>query len=128
MMEDSKGKFVVIIAGYSERMEEFLNSNPGMRSRFSKTLEFEPWGAQEFGAEMNRLLVEASFSLNQGAMDALALCSPALVENSAFASGRSARSFKEKIIEAQSRRISSDMKASLTVIEAADITAAANKF
>jgi len=128
MMEDSKGKFVVVIAGYSERMEEFLNSNPGMRSRFSKTLEFEPWGAQEFGAEMNRLLVEASFSLNQGAMDALALCSPALVENSAFASGRSARSFKEKIIEAQSRRISSDMKASLTVIEAADITAAANKF
>jgi SpoVK/Ycf46/Vps4 family AAA+-type ATPase len=127
MMEDNKGKFVVVIAGYSDKMEEFLNSNPGMRSRFSKTLDFEPWGAGEFASEMNKLLNEASFSLDEGAKEALNLCAPSIVNNPAFASGRSARSFKEKIIEAQSRRISSDMKASLTAIEAHDINVAVSK-
>ena len=127
MMEDSKGKFVVVIAGYSDRMEEFLNSNPGMRSRFSKTLDFEPWGAEEFASEMNKLLNEARFSLDEGAKEALKLCSTSIVSYPTFASGRSARSFKEKIIEAQSRRISSDMKASLTIIEAHDINLAVSK-
>jgi SpoVK/Ycf46/Vps4 family AAA+-type ATPase len=127
MMEDSKGKFVVVIAGYSDRMQEFLNSNPGMRSRFSKTLDFEPWSAEEFASEMNKLLNEASFSLDEGAKEALKLCSVSIVNYPAFASGRSARTFKEKIIEAQSRRISSDMKASLTTIEAHDINMAASK-
>ena len=67
-------------------------------------------------------------SLDEPAKQALFEYSPALVQNSAFASGRSARSFKERIIEAQSRRISADMNASLTAIGAEDIRAAAIKF
>lgn len=99
MMEDNKGKFVVVIAGYSDKMEEFLNSNPGMRSRFSKTLDFDPWGPDEFASEMVKLLIDASFTLDQNALDALKLCSPDIVQTEAFASGRSARSLRKKLLK-----------------------------
>ncbi|MBK7868250.1 MAG: AAA family ATPase [Ignavibacteriales bacterium] len=42
-MEDDKGKFVVIAAGYTDEMKAFLESNPGMRSRFTKTFFFEDY-------------------------------------------------------------------------------------
>ncbi len=42
-MEDDKGKFIVIAAGYTEEMKSFLESNPGMKSRFSKTFVFEDY-------------------------------------------------------------------------------------
>ncbi len=46
-MEDNRGDLIVIAAGYTDLMENFLNSNPGLRSRFSKTLFFEDYdGAQ----------------------------------------------------------------------------------
>jgi len=42
-MEDDKGKFIVIAAGYTEEMKAFVESNPGIQSRFSKTLFFEDY-------------------------------------------------------------------------------------
>lgn len=42
-MEDSRGKFGVIVAGYTDNMHEFINSNPGLRSRFDKYFVFEDY-------------------------------------------------------------------------------------
>jgi hypothetical protein len=39
-MEDQRGKFGVIVAGYTENMQDFISSNPGLRSRFDKYFEF----------------------------------------------------------------------------------------
>lgn len=47
MMEDYREEFVVIVAGYPVEMEQFLNANPGLRSRFSRTLEFPAYSADE---------------------------------------------------------------------------------
>jgi len=123
MMEDSKGKFVVIIAGYSDRMEDFLESNPGMRSRFSKTLNFEPWNADEFVEVVRKSLIDSQFTMNDQSLRALAEISEQVIANSSFASGRTARSLKERIIEAQARRLSSDVNAPLTEIHDSDVRA-----
>lgn len=46
-MEDNRDDLVVIVAGYTELMEEFLDSNPGLRSRFNKFINFEDYTAEE---------------------------------------------------------------------------------
>ncbi|NLT49346.1 MAG: AAA family ATPase [Ignavibacteria bacterium] len=46
-MEDRKGEFAVIVAGYPEEMQNFLESNPGLKSRFSHTFEFEDYSPLE---------------------------------------------------------------------------------
>ena len=47
MMEDSRGKFIVVVAGYDEEMLRFLASNPGLKSRFDKIFQFEDHGQEE---------------------------------------------------------------------------------
>jgi hypothetical protein len=49
-MEDLRGKFGVIVAGYTDNMHEFINSNPGLRSRFDKYFFFEDYAADEMFA------------------------------------------------------------------------------
>jgi len=46
-MEDKRGQFIVIVAGYTEPMDRFIESNPGLKSRFDKTLNFEDYSADE---------------------------------------------------------------------------------
>jgi Cdc6-like AAA superfamily ATPase len=46
-MEDDRGKFVVVVAGYKQEMEEFLDANPGLSSRFTKYIDFEDYTAEE---------------------------------------------------------------------------------
>lgn len=47
LMEDHRDKFIVIVAGYTEKMEEFLASNPGLQSRFNKFIPFDDYSPQE---------------------------------------------------------------------------------
>lgn len=49
-MEDMRGKFGVIVAGYTENMGEFINSNPGLKSRFDKYFSFEDYEADDMHA------------------------------------------------------------------------------
>ena len=46
-MEDHRDDLIVIVAGYTQLMEDFINSNPGLRSRFNKYLYFEDYTAEE---------------------------------------------------------------------------------
>jgi SpoVK/Ycf46/Vps4 family AAA+-type ATPase len=46
-MEDKRGKFIVIVAGYTEPMDRFIESNPGLKSRFDRTLNFEDYTSEE---------------------------------------------------------------------------------
>ena len=46
-LEDRRGEFVCIVAGYSEEMRTFVDSNPGIKSRFARTIAFAPYSAEE---------------------------------------------------------------------------------
>jgi SpoVK/Ycf46/Vps4 family AAA+-type ATPase len=46
-MEDNRGKFIVIAAGYTQNMERFLEANPGLKSRFDRTFHFEDFAPED---------------------------------------------------------------------------------
>ncbi|MBU0558877.1 MAG: AAA family ATPase [Bacteroidetes bacterium] len=70
-MEDKKGDFCVIAAGYPEEMETFLTSNPGMKSRFNHTFNFEDYSPEELIDIFQRYLKKEEYSIDEGAETAL---------------------------------------------------------
>jgi SpoVK/Ycf46/Vps4 family AAA+-type ATPase len=46
-MEDNRGDFIVIVAGYTDNMRQFLESNPGLRSRFDRELHFDDYSSEQ---------------------------------------------------------------------------------
>lgn len=65
MMEDHRGEFIIIVAGYPKEMQTFLESNPGLMSRFDRTLHFP-----DYGGEQLLLIAEEMFELENLFMDA----------------------------------------------------------
>ena len=68
-LEDDRGKFVCIAAGYTKEMFDFLASNPGMKSRFNKTIEFQDYDAAAL-TEMFRNMVRKNGFVLDSAADA----------------------------------------------------------
>lgn len=66
-MEDKKGEFVVIAAGYPEEMDAFLTSNPGLKSRFTKTFDFEDYTPDELLEIFRRTIKQEEYSLDKEA-------------------------------------------------------------
>jgi SpoVK/Ycf46/Vps4 family AAA+-type ATPase len=63
-MEDQRGEFFVFAAGYPDNMETFLQSNPGLRSRFDRTLIFEDYKPEELLKIFNSMLEEQELELS----------------------------------------------------------------
>ena len=70
-MEDRKGEFVVIAAGYPDEMESFLNSNPGLKSRFSQTFIFEDYSPDELIKILKQLLNNEDYVITSEAEELL---------------------------------------------------------
>ncbi len=66
-MEDQRGKFAVIVAGYPENMETFLKMNPGLKSRFDKTLIFNDYKPETLYKICVQMLKEEELTPNIGA-------------------------------------------------------------
>jgi SpoVK/Ycf46/Vps4 family AAA+-type ATPase len=67
MMEDYRKRLQVIVAGYPEELEDFLDSNPGLRSRFSPPLFFPNYTADELNQILHLQLHQAGFEISIGA-------------------------------------------------------------
>jgi SpoVK/Ycf46/Vps4 family AAA+-type ATPase len=63
-MEDESGKFYVFAAGYPENMDNFIKSNPGLSSRFDKTLKFFDYSPEELMLIAVKMLKDQSFKLS----------------------------------------------------------------
>ena len=71
-MEEHRGKIVVIVAGYPEEMEKFLDSNPGLRSRFDTALQFEDYSPRDQMQIFDALLGGNQYDITDGARRAVA--------------------------------------------------------
>jgi AAA+ superfamily predicted ATPase len=108
-MEDDRGKFVVIVAGYKKEMEQFLDANPGLRSRFTKYIDFEDYTAEELKQIFLFMVAEKGMTLGEGVEERVQRMMEDLVlrKDRSFANGRTVRNFFERVLERQAERIGS---------------------
>ena len=130
-MEDNRHDLVVITAGYENRMEEFLRANPGLRSQFPRVIFFPDYSADELVTIFERMASSAQYVLTAGAKDLVTkeLHKRWLKRGPEFANARDVRNFFERVISAQSDRLSASSAPStemLSTVEEADILAASS--
>ena len=106
-MEDHRAKFVVVVAGYPDEMQGFIQSNPGLQSRFNRYFEFDHFTAEELMQIFKLNVSKADFILTEEAEDKLNEILMKLYEkrDRSFGNARTMRNLFEKIIERQANRI-----------------------
>jgi SpoVK/Ycf46/Vps4 family AAA+-type ATPase len=104
-MEDNRHRLVVIVAGYPRLMRRFLESNPGLRSRFSREIEFPDYSTGELVAIFSRFAIDASYTLGEGAEDALRAIFSGAERHEGFGNARFARTLFEQALNAQALRL-----------------------
>lgn len=108
-MEDNRSDLVVIVAGYTDLMEEFLDSNPGLRSRFNKQIGFEDYTADELVDIFTGICTKSFFELTDEAKEVVKQFFTERVERKAelpgFANGRDVRNYFEKTLTCQANRL-----------------------
>lgn len=95
VMENDRDRLVVILAGYKDRMDDFFESNPGMRSRIAHHLDFAPYQADELIAIGQLMLSKSSYYLSPAALEALRAYLSLEMRQSQFANARSVRNALE---------------------------------
>lgn len=68
-MEDKSGEFAVIVAGYPDEMKTFIESNPGMKSRFSQYFDFEDYTPGELLEIFKRVVEKEEYNINDDALE-----------------------------------------------------------
>ncbi len=110
-MEDYRDDLIIIVAGYTDLMENFLNSNPGLRSRFNKFIEFSDYNSTELYEIMDSLCAQNGFILDEGCKNYLKNLFIELYDSrdKNFGNGRTVRNIFEKAITNQANRIASQI-------------------
>ncbi len=106
-MEDHRDDLIVIVAGYDEPMEEFLNSNPGLQSRFNKFFHFPDYNGEQLLAIFKSQCSKNSYTLTEEAEEKAKELFDTLYEerDDNFGNGREVRNRFEDMIVRQSNRV-----------------------
>ena len=109
-MEDDRDRLIVILAGYSNEMQTFIDSNPGLQSRFNRYITFDDYNADELMEIFKRRAEDNEYKLTAEAETALkALLDKAIAEkDNNFGNGRFVRNLFEKAIERQAVRLAAE--------------------
>ncbi|HVC87914.1 MAG TPA: AAA family ATPase [Gaiellaceae bacterium] len=104
-MEDNRHRLVVIVAGYPRLMHRFLESNPGLRSRFSREIEFPDYSTDELVEIFRRFAADTEYSLGEGAEETLRGIFGRAERDETFGNARFARTLFEQALNAQALRL-----------------------
>jgi stage V sporulation protein K len=104
-MEDHRHRLVVIVAGYPRLMRRFLESNPGLRSRFSREIDFPDYSSDELVAIFGRFAAEHSYTVGEDAEETLLGIFANAERSESFGNARFARTLFEQALNAQSLRL-----------------------
>ena len=106
-MEDDRDRLVVIIAGYTNEIRNFVNSNPGLSSRFNRYIDFPDYTEEELAEIFKSLLSKYDYVMNYDAEVAMKKRIAAAVreKDDHFGNGRYVRNLFEKVIEKQANRL-----------------------
>lgn len=105
LMEDHREAVVVIVAGYTAEMERFLSVNPGVASRFSRTITFSDYVPDELLRIVEQQAEDHEYRLADGTPEALRTYFTALPKGPAFGNGRTARQTFESMVERHAGRV-----------------------
>ncbi len=107
-MEDHRDDLIVIVAGYPDLMNEFLNSNPGLRSRFNKFIYFEDYKPDELVGIFKNLCNSSGYVISAACIDCVNkfFVQRYLARTDNFANGRDVRNYFEIAMVNQANRLS----------------------
>src|SRR5262245_6128 len=122
-MEDYRHRLVVIAAGYPRLMRRFLDSNPGLRSRFSREISFPDYSTAELVAITNRFAAANDYELKPDAERELAATLDGVSRGEGFGNARFARTLFEQALNAQALRLADDPLQPVSELEPHHLTA-----
>ena len=105
LMEDHRDAVVVIVAGYTAEMERFLASNPGVASRFSRTITFGDYAPEELLRIVGTQAAEQQYEIADDTSEALLKYFTAIPKGPGFGNGRTARQTFEVMVERHAVRL-----------------------
>jgi stage V sporulation protein K len=125
-MEDKRDCLVVIVAGYPEQMQQFLATNPGLPSRFTKTIHFDSYKPVELVAIMHVMASRDGLRLGPEADQVLESFFAREMLDTDFGNARTARTLLERAREAQAVRLAPQLadKVDLTELTLNDLNTA----
>ena len=121
-MEDNRHRLVVIVAGYPRLMRRFLESNPGLRSRFSREIEFPDYSTDDLVEIFRRFATEAEYALGEGAEESLRAIFHNAERDESFGNARFARTLFEQSLNAQALRLGTGDVEQLSHTELMELT------
>lgn len=124
LMDDYRDRIVIILAGYSDDMDEFLDVNAGLKSRFPNIIKFEDYSTEELMEISGMLFKSKGYEIDSLAKDKLKDILDIVRLEAQFGNGRYVRNLYEKAVNNQAMRLSTDMdltKEDLTTIVDTDI-------
>src|SRR5215217_173262 len=128
-MEDYRHRLVVIVAGYPRLMNAFLDSNPGLRSRFSREIAYPDYSTEELVAITGKFAADHEYVLGNGADEVLRSVLNSAVRGEGFGNARFARTLFEQSLNAQALRLAERLDTAgpddLTTLNTDDLVAAA---
>jgi stage V sporulation protein K len=121
-MEDHRHRLVVIVAGYPRLMRAFLESNPGLSSRFSRELSFPDYSTKELVEITERMAAEHEYELGPGARETLHRILQGARRGERFGNARFARTLFEQALNRQALRLARVEGKPLEELEREDVT------
>lgn len=109
-MEDDRDRLVVILAGYTNEIKEFIDSNPGLQSRFNRYIQFDDYSTEELTEIFKRNLRKSRYKIKRDAFEELQSVIDVIERAVAsrdknFGNARYVRNLFEKVVQNQANRL-----------------------